>query len=53
MPARVRSSHPPTGDWQQLQLLAPFPEQRLYELLRPVVLVGQSPAERAHQTGTP
>lgn len=42
-----------TDDWQQLQLLAPFPEQRLYELLRPVVLFGYSPAERARYTGTP
>lgn len=42
-----------TDDWQQLQLLAPFPEQRAYELLRPVVLFGHSPAARARQTGTP
>ena len=42
----------PTDDWQQLQLLTPFPEQRFYELLRPVVLFGASPAERARQTGT-
>jgi len=34
-------------------LLAQFPEQRIYELLRPVVLFGLSPAERARQTGTP
>jgi hypothetical protein len=30
----------PTGEWQQLQLLAPWPEQVLYEALRPVVLFG-------------
>ena len=42
----------PTDDWQQLQLLAPFPEQRAYEELRPVVLFGRSPAERAVETGT-
>jgi len=42
----------PTDDWQQLQLLAPFPEQRAYELLRPVVLFGRSAAERADETGT-
>src|SRR5919202_1038064 len=41
----------PSDDWQQLQLLAPWPEQLLYEALRPVVLFGQSPAERAGQTG--
>jgi len=43
----------PTDDWHQLQLLAPFPEQRTYELIRPVVLFGLSPAERARQTGAP
>jgi len=53
MPARLRPQHEPTDDWQQLQLLAAFPEQHLYELIRPVVLFGQSPAERAPQTGAP
>ena len=43
----------PTDDWQQLQLLTQFPEQLTYELLRPVVLFGLSPAERARQTGAP
>ncbi len=43
----------PTDDWHQLRLLTQFPEQRTYELLRPVVLFGQSPAERARQTGAP
>jgi len=43
----------PPDDWHQLQLLAPFPEQRTYELIRPVVLFGLSPAERARQTGAP
>ncbi len=42
-----------TDDWEQLQLLTGFPEQRTYELIRPVVLVGHSPAERARQTSTP
>jgi len=41
----------PTDDWQQLRLLASSPEQLTYELLRPVVLFGHSPAERARQTG--
>lgn len=48
----MRQRVEPTDDWQQLQLLASFPEQRGYELLRPVVLFGQSPAARARQTGT-
>ncbi|MDQ6834344.1 MAG: hypothetical protein M3008_13190 [Chloroflexota bacterium] len=41
------------GIWQQLHLLAQFPEQLTYELIRPVVLFGHSPAERAQQTGAP
>src|SRR3954452_362289 len=42
-----------TDDWQQLDLLVRFPEQRTYELIRPVVLFGYSPAERARLTGAP
>lgn len=53
MPTRLRPRHEPTDDWQQLQLLTQFPEQRAYELIRPVVLFGQSPAERAQHTGIP
>ena len=41
----------PTDDWEQLRLLAGWPEQVAYELLRPVVLFGRSPAERARETG--
>jgi hypothetical protein len=43
----------PTEDWQQLQLLVQFPEQRTYELIRPVVLFAHSPTERARVTGMP
>ena len=43
----------PTDDWEQLRLLAGWPEQVAYELLRPVVLFGRSPAERARETGAP
>jgi putative transposase len=43
----------PTDDWQQLQLRVQFPEQRAYELIRPVVLFDHTPAERARHTGTP
>ena len=43
----------PTDDWQQLDLLVRSPEQRTYELIRPVVLFGSSPAERARLTGAP
>jgi transposase len=48
----MRQRVEPTDDWRQLQLLAPSPEQRGYELLRPVVPFGQSPTARARQTGT-
>jgi transposase len=41
----------PTDDWHQIALLARAPGQRAYELIRPVVLFGQSPAERAAETG--
>ena len=40
----------PTDDWRQIALLAQAPGQRTYELIRPVVLFGQSPAERAAAT---
>ncbi len=51
MPHRTRQRREPTEDWQQLRLLAEWPEQEAYELIRPIVLFGQSPAERAKQTG--
>jgi len=40
-----------TDDWQQLRLLVGFPEQETYELLRPIVLFGQTAAERSDATG--
>jgi len=42
----------PTDDWQQLELLVHSPGQRTYELIRPVVLFGQPPIERAAATST-
>src|SRR5207249_2206667 len=53
MPRATRQRREPTDDWHQLRLLARFPEQLTYELIRPVVLFGSSPAERARQTGAP
>src|SRR5215208_5700070 len=49
MPPRPRVE--PTDDWHQIALLVREPGQRSYELIRPVVLFGQSPAERAAETG--
>ena len=49
MPSRPQSA--PSDDWRQIELLARVPGQRTYELIRPVVLFDQSPAERAAETG--
>ena len=43
----------PTDDWQELLPLFEWPEQEAYEELRPLVLFGNSVAERAKETGTP
>lgn len=53
MPKLRRQRIEPTEDWSQLELLVGSHEQRLYEMLRPVVLFGQSPAERARETSVP
>lgn len=42
----------PTEDWDQLELLLKWPEQREYELIRPVVVFGGSVTERARETGS-
>jgi hypothetical protein len=51
MPAPRRAKSEPTEDWNQFQLRFTWPEQANYELIRPVVLFGRSPGERAQQTG--
>ncbi len=53
MPIKKRPRIAPTDEWQQLELLVEDPEQRAYEVMRTCVLFGQSPAERARQTGVP
>jgi hypothetical protein len=40
-----------TEEWQPLTLLIDWPEQLADELIRPVVLFGRSPGERAKETG--
>ena len=47
---RRRLEH--TDDWQQLDLLCAWEEQREYERIRPLVLFGGSLPERAAETGT-
>ena len=51
MAGRRRRRVEPTEEWGQLELLLRWPEQRDYELLRPVVVFGGSAAGRAHETG--
>lgn len=53
MPAGTRPRHQSTDDWEQLRLLVTSPEHATYEQVRPIVLFGQSVAERARETGVP
>ena len=41
----------PTEEWEQIELLCAWPEQRDYELIRPLVLFGGPAAKRAEETG--
>jgi len=53
MSSRRRRKVEHTDDWQELLPLFGWPEQEAYEELRPLVLFGDSVAERATETGTP
>jgi putative transposase len=48
-PRRRRAE--PTDRWEQIELLCGWPEQRDYELIRPLVLFGGSADGRAEETG--
>lgn len=48
MPARKRQPH--TEAWDAIKQMCLWPEQKAYELLRPVVLFGDPPGERAEET---
>ncbi len=48
---RRRRRVEPTDEWEQIELLCGRPEQRDYELIRPLVLFGASADERARETG--
>jgi hypothetical protein len=41
----------PTDEWEQVELLCGWPEQRDYELIRPMVLFGAPADGRAEETG--
>ena len=51
MPARTRKRRARTHDWQEIQQQTLWPEQEQYERLRPVVLFGETAAERAKEIG--
>lgn len=53
MGSRRRRKVEHTDDWQELLPLFDWPEQEAYEELRPLVLFGDSVAERSGVTGTP
>jgi len=50
MAGRRRRRVEPTEEWDQIELLLKWPEQREYELLRPIVVFGGSVAGRARET---
>jgi putative transposase len=51
MPGRKRQRRERTHDWQEIEQLALWPEQEIYERLRPIVLFGETAAERSKETG--
>jgi transposase InsO family protein len=53
MPTRRYERREPTHDWQQIRPLLKDPAQFQYEIIRPVILFGQTPKERAAETGMP
>jgi len=53
MPKRRYERREPTHDWSKLRPLLKDPAQLQYEIIRPVILFGQTPTERAAETGMP
>lgn len=51
MPKRRYERREPSHEWQQIQPLLKDPAQIHYEIIRPVVLWGQTPQERSAETG--
>ena len=51
MPARKRNRRERTHEWQDIQQATLWPEQEVYERLRPIVLFGETAASRARETG--
>ena len=51
MMRRPRRRVETTDEWEQVELLCGWPEQRDYELIRPLVLFGASADGRSRETG--
>jgi hypothetical protein len=51
MGRRKRRRLGPTHEWEQIELLCAWEEQRDYERIRPLVLFGEPVTERAAETG--
>src|SRR5258708_40363792 len=53
MPKAKRERRERTDNWELVQQWCRWPEQRLYERIRPIVLYGTTPAERAEEISLP
>ena len=53
MPARKRKRRERTHDWQEIQQYTLWPEQQLYEKIRPLVLFHETAGERAKEIDIP
>lgn len=51
MPQPKRSRRERTDEWESVRQWTLWPEQELYESIRPIILYGQTPGERAKETG--
>ena len=51
MPKRRYERREPTQEWQQIRPLLKDTTQLTYEVIRPVILWGQTPKERGAETG--
>jgi transposase InsO family protein len=53
MPTRRYERREPTHNWNEIRPRLKDPTQVHYEIVRPVILFGQTPKERAAETGVP
>lgn len=53
MPKQRYPRREPTHEWNEIRPLLKDPAQLTYEIIRPVILWGETPQERAEETGMP